>query len=782
VSFGSSDIALEVCEFAGGVATSPSALLREVTMGGRKQTFQRQVAAPSAMAPQPDGIAELYSGSGCVDFATFSPETLEMHLTASQALLGKKNPSARSSRLRQAAKRATFPWINRQIITAAETNNMECLLHVVGTLVNEMNLVNLSTALHRLAKMSAGDSDAHAVLAGHPTLAALLPAMDAALIRAEMGSSEPRCQATSNSIWSLATMQVAYRPLLQTVATFSERHIRDFKPFELSTVLWAFAKLGAVDHDALAVSARLFELSSAHIIENASQFSFRCLVMTAWAYANARQSDDVLFQCIAEHILPMVQMANCQELANAAWSFSTAGVYHEELFAEFAQRALLNISDFKPQELSNLLWSYAVVGNFHLALFECGAQEAQRLDLQPQHLSNLLWAYSRVQPHHRITRSALLALLPRCLQLMWAFKPQELASVLLAAAKCFRCSKSRQQATSKAFGSEASNSLPAEVSDFFTAAVPVAMAHLPNFSNQSLANTASAFVALQIGTDTDLFPAIARESYSRAESLEPTALLLLLRNLPGAPHGVWVHGAVRLLFATAASRISEFQDSERQILSRICCSLLNLPRDSSIANEELHSMCQCLAERGSWQLTGHLDEEEEDLINAEHTGTCQVGLGSFCGTQVEPAAHKLISAPTPWTKACIGDGDEDSTTDSQEAGSDPQEVGSQTGESTCSDNGAAGSSAGSHSREFNAPAVKLRVHKTFLELDEDEDSSEDTDAPVLQPMGPALDILPQEVCKDKLAAFRADYRRFRVGRATGARGELHRNCTERCTA
>eukprot|EP00971_Amphidinium_carterae_P183563 3643749-Amphidinium_carterae.1 len=26
----------------------------------------------------------------------------------------------------------------------------------------------------------------------------------------------------------------------------------------------------------------------------------------------------------------------------------------------------------------------------------------------------------------------------------------------------------------------------------------------------------------QIGTDTDLFPAIARESYSRAESLEPT--------------------------------------------------------------------------------------------------------------------------------------------------------------------------------------------------------------------------------------------------------------------
>jgi len=185
-----------------------------------------------------------------------------------------------------------------------------------------------------------------------------------------------------------------------------------------------------------------------------------------------------------------------------------------------------------------------------------------------------------------------------------------------------------------------------------------------------------------------------------------------------------------ILFSTAASRLGEFQDSERQILSRICCNLLNLPRDSAVTAEELRSMCQSLAERGTWQQTGHLDdeEEEEDSISA-------------VDIREEVAS----------------------------------EQGSQAGES--SDNStAAPSSASSHTREFHAPAVKLRVHKTFLELDEEEDSSVDGDMPVLMPLPRPLDFLPQEVCKEKLAAYRADYRRFRVGRAIGARGELHSNC------
>eukprot|EP00403_Amphidinium_massartii_P021426 CAMPEP_0178388674 /NCGR_PEP_ID=MMETSP0689_2-20121128/9717_1 /TAXON_ID=160604 /ORGANISM="Amphidinium massartii, Strain CS-259" /LENGTH=704 /DNA_ID=CAMNT_0020009089 /DNA_START=174 /DNA_END=2285 /DNA_ORIENTATION=- len=700
-----------------------------------------------------DLCSDASTGQNFPQFAAFGPGSLEMHLNACQASLGRRHPPARSSRLRQAAKRATFPWINRQIISAADTGNLELLLQVVSTLVHEMNLVNLSTALHRLAKLSAGDPEAQEVLQGHPTLGELLPAMNAALVRAEMGSADPRCQATSNSIWSLATMQVAYPPLLHTVAAFSERRIRDFKPFELSTVLWAFAKLASVDHVAVECSTRLFELSSVHIREHAGQFSFRCLVMTAWAFANARHFHEDLFHCIAQHMLPMVNTANCQELANAAWSFSTAGVYHEELFAEFAREALRKLSDFKPQELSNLLWSYAVCGNFHVALFECGAQEAQRLDMQPQHISNLLWAYSRLQPHHRITRTTLLALLPRCLHLLSSFKPQELASVLLATAKCFQGTKHQGSELTQS----ATAAVPAEVTDFFLAATPVALSRLADYSNQSLANVATAFIAMQAGSDTDLYPAIAREAMSRAETLEPSALLLLLRNLPRAPHGVWVHGAVRVLFSSAATRAHDFQDNEKQILSRICCNLLNLQRDSVFTSEELCGMCQSLAELGSWagtEIAGNLDDEEDELTNSPHCS--ELGSERHMGPMPGLADGSVL----PLVKVQRPDQKEEDELSAQSTVDLREVTADESGSGDSSDNGAPGPVNPRSCRDWQAP-VKVTVRRTFLELDEgDNDQDEILTAKTLPP---PLEFLPREMCTAKFDAYRADYRRFRSG-------------------
>jgi hypothetical protein len=616
-----------------------------------------------------------------------------------------------------------------------------------------MNLVNISKALHRLAKMTGTNPDQVAMLQLHPLVVRLLGEVSTALVTADVEVSAPRCQALSNITWALATMGIVDKPLLRMVANLAEMSIVDFKPFELATLLWAFAKLGAADAAVREWSEPLFQVSGDHILQQADRFNFRCHVMIVWAFATARNKSTRLFGDIARRMVPRMHTASCQELANTAWSFSTVGVYEEGLFSELASSALLMLSEFKPQELSILLWSFAAIGFVHEDFFDNAALVASKTDLQAQHLANVLWAHSRVRPRHRTTQAVLLALLPRCMQVIESFKPQEISSVALAAAKCFG-PHGVQLPSSKAPSADLFV-LPSQARDFFVSALPWVMQHLSEFSGQSLANITSAYVAVQIGGDAGFFQAIGREVLRRVGALEASALLVLLRSLPGAPQGMWVHGAIRMLLAEAANRVDTLLPNEAQVLSKICTDLQGAQSNGGggVSYGDLRNSCQALAESGAWATAVLSDAWDEAFdMPAERVGdksSDPVRQGDDAVVSVEASAEE--------------NSEKDGIFASDASTADEDDGGAENFDRAVKQHG------------FSAGGMILAVKNTFIDrvIDETDTDSTESDSEVLaKPLPPPLDIIPADVSREQLAAYRTNYQRFRAGCVAGAKSEV----------
>jgi len=451
----------------------------------------------------------------------------------------------------------------------------------------QMNLVNLSTAIHRLAKLAANDIHSQADLRQNPAFEELLQAVSHALSSVDPQEAQP--QSLSNVAWSLATVRSVHQPLLQVVAGLAVTNISAFKPFELSTILWAFAKLSTVDGSLMCLKP-VFQAAAAHIMKQIAEFGFRCLATTAWAFATARQRHARLFRSIAAQMVPMVHAANCQEMANTAWAFGTADFHDEQLFTELAEKALSQLQEFKPQELSNMLWGFATNGFFHEAFFSNASRAAQQMNLQSQHLANIVWAFVRVRPQHPVTHATILSMLPVCTRQLDTFKPQEVSSTALAVAKAFSPGDELER-----------NSVPPlahpdimlhpQILDFFVAAMSWMLPRLHEFSAQSLANTVSAFTMMRIGGDQALYSSVGQEVLRRFDTFEPTALLHLLKGFSSVPQDEVCAYVTRTLAAGVGRHIDILRPQEVSALSRICVSLLGYPRSQELNIDELRSCC-----------------------------------------------------------------------------------------------------------------------------------------------------------------------------------------------
>lgn len=340
---------------------------------------------------------------------------------------------------RGSAKTGGFARINSHIIAAADTGRLACVLETVEATLPSMNLVNLSTATHRLARMTANDTAARNALRTHPLFAGIVSSIRAKLAGVEGKDVAAQCQSLSNIAWSLATVQFPDLPLLGALATLAHRQVDSFKPYELSSLLWAFAKFDALEATVCAYALPFFESAAERIKTHMKQFTFRCLVMTAWAFATARFHDDAFFRAIGEQLLPNASSGSCQEIAQVAWAFGTANVFDESLFKALAKGALQQMGEFKGCDLACLLSGFGSCGCVGAELSSRAVEAMLTLDveMEPPQFAEAFEALSCMRPRHMATRTAVLALLPRASTLLDAFEPQDLALVTEALTRCF---------------------------------------------------------------------------------------------------------------------------------------------------------------------------------------------------------------------------------------------------------------------------------------------------------------------------------------------------------
>lgn len=422
-------------------------------------------------------------------------------------------------------------WINRQITYAAGTDNILWLLQVVHGHIPRMNLINFSTALHRVAKLALGcSSQVREQIVEHQSIWELQQAVLRYVIQMEANSrggngrhrrsegkaaaggqhqSEMRC--LSIICWSCATLRLREETLFKVVARVSQSRIGELKSFELSNMLWAFAKLS------MGRNVFFDEAAPRLLHRKAEQFSPQCLSTIVWALGTVKAHHPAVFTSFAAEITVHAHSMVPQGIANTAWAFARVRRQEVALFQALAESAVRGsvVWTFKVQELSNTAWAFATVGLSHAKLFEQIAEVAvrKRHELPPQNVANLLWAYAK------LIVASCSRLFPPLLEVASSrldqYKPQEVSAILWAAAK--------QTLSDKKAGCPVCR-------QFFTAVPAVFKSQLADFTSQALACMVEAYTLAE-ADDPDFMDAMINESLGRLTSFQPPSLCTLLRGI-----------------------------------------------------------------------------------------------------------------------------------------------------------------------------------------------------------------------------------------------------------
>jgi hypothetical protein len=342
--------------------------------------------------------------------------------------------------------------LNRAICAAADKGAMKELVHLVAKHQQRMNLVNLSTAIHRIARLSVDghrlEESAICDLLVDRILSELMLRRSESLLHGDEAGAiprsellEPQTQCLSSVSWACARLQISNAPLHKTIGDLAVVWLKVFKACELSNLLWAFAKLG-VNHPPLA------SVATQHVHDHVHELSPRILSKTAWAFATSKMRPIKLTLAkIADAFAAKScegEDVNAACIANMVWALATARAHTKtETMIAIGSTALRKLHDFKSFELAVTLWSFARGGFFHDMLFDQAAwllhgNHALRNEIHAQGISNILWAFARRsawQGCMALSEDVLTTLLERCEWLVPRFSPLEMVSVLQSVAE-----------------------------------------------------------------------------------------------------------------------------------------------------------------------------------------------------------------------------------------------------------------------------------------------------------------------------------------------------------
>eukprot|EP00440_Ansanella_granifera_P014693 gb/GFBE01015971.1/.p1 GENE.gb/GFBE01015971.1/~~gb/GFBE01015971.1/.p1 ORF type:complete len:465 (+),score=110.02 gb/GFBE01015971.1/:1-1395(+) len=238
--------------------------------------------------------------------------------------------------------------LNQQFVNARMP---EKILQVVDENFDQLNAVNLITALHRMATLAAGNKKASVRRDGR--------------------------------FKRLITR-------LSDVVRTTELYV--LKPQDLSNVAWALTKLGILN-------SVLFGLLSERILLRINSFEPVNLSMTLWAFARSGFLDERLFRAAAEEVNLKLPDFQPQQIANTTWAMAKSNFVDEELFAKAAEQAIERLDEFQPMNFSMLLYSFALAKQPHQKLFDevakrCTVKTLSRSISVPHVVSNLALAFA----------------------------------------------------------------------------------------------------------------------------------------------------------------------------------------------------------------------------------------------------------------------------------------------------------------------------------------------------------------------------------------------------
>eukprot|EP00747_Dinoflagellata_sp_TGD_P136043 gnl/TRDRNA2_/TRDRNA2_175510_c0_seq14.p1 gnl/TRDRNA2_/TRDRNA2_175510_c0~~gnl/TRDRNA2_/TRDRNA2_175510_c0_seq14.p1 ORF type:complete len:393 (+),score=68.08 gnl/TRDRNA2_/TRDRNA2_175510_c0_seq14:52-1179(+) len=261
--------------------------------------------------------------------------------------------------------------LNMAICNAADKSGPEELLNVVMANQAEMSFVNLSTALHKLARLAKDHEGANFPVVLEDARLKILLTRTLSELKHQIHISStqfvehlPRCCATI--AWAYATLQVRDEVTFSLVSQAVLPRLKELKPMELANLLWSFAQVNIVE-------TSIFAAAEQHVFRLMNEFSLQNLSAIAWAYATVKQTGctDMVIQVARtfvdgahnRRVLPFDLATLCWGLASMRLNIDTNVIYR------ISDIALTTLSKFKPYEFSTIVWAVSILGCRHDELF-----------------------------------------------------------------------------------------------------------------------------------------------------------------------------------------------------------------------------------------------------------------------------------------------------------------------------------------------------------------------------------------------------------------------------
>mmetsp|Transcript_45194 Transcript_45194/g.133807 ORF Transcript_45194/g.133807 Transcript_45194/m.133807 type:complete len:1050 (-) Transcript_45194:149-3298(-) len=407
---------------------------------------------------------------------------------------------------------STAKVMNVMICKVADRGDFDSLLALVALQGQDLTCVNMSTAVHRLARFV--KEDGHVISGLDPRFVALHGKIATELERQASGKARvlPRCLSTF--AWAFATMQISdfdIHAAMQMIAELSVLHIDKFNSLELTNLMWGFAKTGCVH-------APVFAQVRERLLQDLTSFTTANISTLAWALATSQQHNQEVLANLVDTFIKRIQQGDGHdeapgrapprapplkpvELVNIVWSMATANFTPRlKVLSVIGSRVIQNISHFKLQELSITVWSFSRLHARHDKLFTAVAKylcssPIVMHQVHTQGIANLLWAFARQKAMGMESgaaahvQAAVPALVAKCWTLLPQFKPQEFASTLHALDRL-----------GLPWGSCGEEGL------FLAEAARAGLALVPRFSGTQCAHLLQAFASLLEGGLADQLP------------------------------------------------------------------------------------------------------------------------------------------------------------------------------------------------------------------------------------------------------------------------------------
>ncbi|KAF4650360.1 hypothetical protein FOZ61_000391 [Perkinsus olseni] len=208
--------------------------------------------------------------------------------------------------------------IQRTILTAANSRSVNGLLAIVDMHVNQLNSVNVSTLIHRLASITQNQEQSQKALTRDPR-------MKRVLRRAVELAPTSSCQSLSNISWAVGKLQmVEEKEVMQAIVEAAKTRLDHFRPQNFSNMLYGLSRVGYCDK-------ALMELVSKKVAGTLCTFKPQEVSNLLYAYGRLNCFNEQLLQEISACVSAMMPRYDGHGVGNIMCSLARLNYPSKEL-------------------------------------------------------------------------------------------------------------------------------------------------------------------------------------------------------------------------------------------------------------------------------------------------------------------------------------------------------------------------------------------------------------------------------------------------------------------